>query len=556
MSKYSFPCGCEFEIVGEIDDGRPAIDFVPKIDKINLDCSRTWDLLGAGNTKGCFQLESRLGQSLAKKLKPKNMEQLSALVSIMRPGCLEAVRDGKTVTQHYIDRKNGVEEVSYFHPALKPALENTYGEMVYQEQAMRIARDIAGFTLGQADELRKAIGKKKPELMAKMKLLFIEGAKNLNIVDEEQAEQIFGWIEKSQRYSFNKAHGFSYALNAYLSAYTKAHFGRAFFTSYLGHAKGKMKPFMEIHELVQNAKTMGIEILSPDFRRLNKHFKLIDKKVYFGFFDMKGVGESAYKNILKQVENVEKLLGKTRDKWTWVDFLVHFSQSVNCTAINAVINSGALAYMGLGRTQMTYELGLYSKLTTREMEWVKTYIKHRDSSILTLEHLLKMMVSFPTGSKNPGACCSSEARRKQVRVLLDLLMEPPHSLKDTAEWIASIEHSLMGIAITCTAIDGCNIESANCTCQEFSSMVQGKQPIIIAAQIDKVNKIKTKTGKNKGAEMAFLTISDITGAVDNTVIFPNVYEEYKNLLFENNKVMIHGECGKENSFVINQIWQI
>lgn len=87
-------------------------------------------------------------------------------------------------------------------------------------------------------------------------------------------------------------------------------------------------------------------------------------------------------------------------------------------------------------------------------------------------------------------------------------------------------------------------------------MVQGKQPIIIAAQIDKVNKIKTKTGKNKGAEMAFLTISDITGAVDNTVIFPNVYEEYKNLLFENNKVMIHGECGKENSFVINQIWQI
>lgn len=557
MSKYSFPCGCSFEIVGESEDGRPTIIFEPQLDKINLECSRTWDLISDGNTKGVFQLESRLGQSLAKKLKPRSIEHLSALVSIMRPGCLEAVRDNKTVTQHYIDRKNGIEEVEYFHPALKSALEKTYGEMVYQEQAMKVARDIAGFTLGQADELRKAIGKKKPELMAKMKLLFIEGAKNLAIVDEEQAEQIFGWIEKSQRYSFNKSHAVSYAFNAYLSAYAKAHFGRAFFTSYLSYAKEKMHPFMEIHELIQNAKTMGIQILSPDFRRLNKHFKLIDKNVYFGFFDMKGIGESAYKSIVKHAESVEKEIGKSKDKWTWIDFLVYFSQTINSTAINAIINSGALSYMGLSRTQMGYELGLFSKLTTREMAWIKSYIKYKDTSVFTLENIFKMMLSFPVGSKTPGACCSSEPRFKQVKALLEMLINPPHSLKDTPEWIASIEHSLMGIAITCTAVEGCNIESANCNCQEFLAMNgENKQPIIIAAQIDKVNKIKTKTGKNKGAEMAFLTISDITGAVDNTVVFPDAFEECKNLLFETNKIMIHGELGKDNSYIVKQVWQI
>lgn len=173
-------------------------------ENIDLECEKTWKLISDGNTKGCFQLESRLGRSLAKKLKPSNIEELSALISIMRPGCLEAIRDGKSVTNHYIDKKNKLEDVDFFHDALKDILENTYGEMVYQEQAMEIAKKIAGFNLQEADMLRKAIGKKKPEEMMKIKKKFLSGSKKTNIVNKEQAEEIFNWIEKSQRYSFNK----------------------------------------------------------------------------------------------------------------------------------------------------------------------------------------------------------------------------------------------------------------------------------------------------------------------------------------------------------------
>ena len=130
MKNFEYPCGCTFEKIGENQ-----LTFDPS--KIqSFTCHRTWDLISSGNTKGCFQLESRLGRTMAKKLKPSNIEELAALISIMRPGCLEAVRDGKTVSNHYIDKKNGEESIDYFHPSLENILSNTYGEMVYQEQAM------------------------------------------------------------------------------------------------------------------------------------------------------------------------------------------------------------------------------------------------------------------------------------------------------------------------------------------------------------------------------------------------------------------------------------
>jgi DNA polymerase-3 subunit alpha len=198
--KYQYSCGCSFGL-----NDKNGLIFNPDINSINLDCSRTWNLISDGNTKGCFQLESRLGRSIAKKLKPENIEQLSALIAVLRPGSLEAIRDGKSVTNHYIDKKNGQETLDNFHPSLEPILNSTYGEMIYQEQAMEIAKVVAGFNLLEADMLRKAIGKKKPEEMAKVKSKFLEGSSSLGIITDNEAEQIFGWIEKSQRYSFNKS---------------------------------------------------------------------------------------------------------------------------------------------------------------------------------------------------------------------------------------------------------------------------------------------------------------------------------------------------------------
>lgn len=197
-----YSCGCSFPIVQHEPELR--IKFDPHVENINLACPLTWDLFAQGNTKGVFQLETRFGQQYSKQLKPENIEHLAGLMSILRPGCIESVRDGKNVAEHYILRKNGEEEVDYVHPSLKDILDETYGEMIYQEQSMRIAQEIAGFNLEEADILRKSIGKKKADLMAKVKGMFLEGCEKKGIVSKEVAEQIFGWIEKSQRYSFNK----------------------------------------------------------------------------------------------------------------------------------------------------------------------------------------------------------------------------------------------------------------------------------------------------------------------------------------------------------------
>ncbi|HAI40387.1 MAG TPA: DNA polymerase III subunit alpha, partial [Maribacter sp.] len=169
--------------------------------EVNFDDTQTWDLICSGRTKGVFQLESNLGKSWAKRVQPKNIEELSALISIIRPGTLKAIVDGKTMTQHFVDRKNGVEEITYLHSSLEPILKGTQGVLVYQEQSMQIAQQLAGFDLQEADNLRKAIGKKKADLMAKVKGSFLKGASKKGVVSDEVAEEIFSWIEKSSRYA-------------------------------------------------------------------------------------------------------------------------------------------------------------------------------------------------------------------------------------------------------------------------------------------------------------------------------------------------------------------
>jgi hypothetical protein len=175
------------------------------IDKVPFNDPEVWKLYHEGRTKGVFQLESNLGRSWAKKSKPNNIEELAGLISIIRPGTLKAKQGNKTMSQIYVDRKHGLEPTEYLHESLKDILSNTYGVLVYQEQAMRIAQKLAGFSETDADVLRKAIGKKKADLMGKVRKDFVIGCEKVGIVDAETADEIFGWIEKSVRYSFNKS---------------------------------------------------------------------------------------------------------------------------------------------------------------------------------------------------------------------------------------------------------------------------------------------------------------------------------------------------------------
>ena len=549
MSHLEFTCGCSFPLV----NGR--VQFNPSIESLQLDCQKTWNLISDGNTKGCFQLESRLGQSLAKKTKPKNINELAALVSIMRPGCMEAMVEGKSLTNHYIDRKHGKESVDYFHPALEEILKETYGILVFQEQSMQIAQKIAGFSLQEADVLRKAIGKKKTDVMAQVKKNFLEKSIKKGIVTKEQAEEIFSWIEKSQRYSFNKSHAVSYAINAYLSAYSKSHFSKQFFTSYLYYSKEKQRPHEQINELINNARLMNIEVYPPDLRRLNKNFRLEEEteKIYFGLSDVKSVGEAVINKIQNATKEVEDIIGVPKEQWSYPHFLFFFSTRITSSALKALISVGAISYINSNRTKTLYEYEIFSKFTNKEQEWLrKTLLENKQYAQKNILDIFKLMLEVPVGRK--GAIANKK-RAETVKDMIKSLESPPYPLEDMPEWIAGKEEFLLGVPITCTKVDACDISAANAVCRDIANKTAKDFPMV-AAQVNSSREVQIKNGPNRGDKMAFITVSDSTCAID-CVIFSENWRTYKDLLEEGNTVIINGSLDKrKESFVIEKVWQI
>ena len=528
---YTFDCGCKFRVLGANKEF-PSIEFNPTIENLNLECSKTWDLISSGNTKGCFQLESRLGQTMAKKLKPRSIEHLSGLISILRPGCLEAVRDGKTVSNHYIDKKNDKETVDYYHPVLKEPLEKSYGEMIYQEQAMEIARVVSGFNLQEADILRKAIGKKKADLMAEVKKSFMKGAKKQGLVDKETAEEIFGWIEKSQRYSFNKSHAVSYAMNAYLSAYSKAHFPKVFFASYLKFAKDKIDPQQEIKELVRNANEMDIVIHTPDIRQLNELFAIRDGKIYFGLTDIKGLGNSVFTKLMDIINTSNLQI----DKLSWYEMLYKILSNINSTAAKALISCGALDYFRKTRTEMLFEYEIFTSLTKKEIEKAGQII---DGGCVPLKSILSELITKKVNIK----------RQQIIGNLINTIDNPPYSLVDKIEWLSDSENTLLGTAITCSKLDSYNIDMTNTNCKDFKKTYK-TDDIILAAEVVSVNTTKTKTGKTPGLEMAFVTGEDQYGMLDSIIFFPETWEKYRPHIFDGNVLIFTGKKSKAKDSLI------
>lgn len=335
------------------------------INDIPLDCPATYRLISSGHTVGVFQLETNLGQEWAKKVRPDNMEELAALVALIRPGPLEA-----GLSQSYVDVKFGKRKADYLHPALKPILKSTYGQMTFQEQALKIVISLAGFNPVEADTLRKSIGKKLPELMASLKDKFVEGCQNHSHINKEIAEEIFGWIEKCQRYSFNLSHAISYAMISYATSWMKCHFPQEFFTSFLTYSQHKSDPKEEIYRLVQDARLFGVDILPPDIRRGNIHFKMIQKGVAFGLAHIRGVGASA----------IEKIITATRETpgtgslVTWGNFLSAVPSFHRNVGI-ALIKGGACDCYEMERSEMVRELEVILGTTAHDSTGKKVEVK-------------------------------------------------------------------------------------------------------------------------------------------------------------------------------------
>ena len=537
-----FSCGCEFQTD---ENGKPILDL--NVETLRLDCPHTWNMICEGNVKGIFQLESFLGKTFAKKVLPRSVEELADLISIVRPGVLESVIDGKSLTNHYIDRKHGKEDVTYIHPALESVLKSTYGILCYQEQAMEITKLLAKFTLQEADTLRKACGKKKADEMAKVKTMFLTKAKEIGIVSEAEAEEIFSWIEKSQRYSFNKSHAVSYAINGYLSAYCKAHFPREFFTSYLAFSRNESDFTAEVKELVDNAKLNGINVFPPDIRKRNINFKLYDDGIYCGLTNVKKVGQAVIHNLNESIKQKEKEINKEIGAWTWEEFLLHLSQNIKKDALQSLVGAGALAFFKKSRRRMLYEIEKLADLSDRDI----SFLLKMDGDNLIGK--LKVLANSEIGRGKP---LPSKKSKEKIDNLIKELESPPYSLEDSAVWISEAEQQAIGISLTCSKVDDCDQSSANCNVKDFLDGLGSF--IIMAVQVDEVKEHVIKQGKKKGEKMGFIKVSDSSCAMDGVILFPESWETCKEFLIEGNTVML---CGKRDektkeTLIVNKVWQI
>ena len=506
----------------------------------DFDDPDVWDLICEGRTKGVFQLESQLGRSWAKRVKPRNISELAALLSLIRPGCLKAISEGKSMTQHYVDRKANKDPVTYPDDSLEEILSETYGVLVYQEQSMRIAQKLAGFDLKDADQLRKAIGKKKADLMEKVKKSFLEGAEKQGFITKEVAEEIFGWIEKSNRYAFNKSHAVSYAINAYWSAYCKHYKPIEFYVSYLNHSDRKPDSQKELKELIVDAKSLDLETYPPRLQQLYTDFTANENTIFYGLRHIKNVGQKECEKIRDIEEDISE--------YSWLDVLINVIQKcrINKRAVISLISVGAFNGKNntISRQRMLYEFDSWKKLTATETKYICENYKN-----------YKTLADCVEGYIN-----SNKVNKRRLPTVIDImntLENPMYSLDDDVQTIAADEQKYMGCALTCSQVDGFHTNFSISMCKDVArGTIRNKTHL--AVQLNEVRPYKTKRGKNPGQTMAFIVAEDSSGVLDGITIFPEQYEQFKDLLIEENTVILSGEVSKKEntSIIVNKVTQI
>ncbi|NVM20978.1 MAG: DNA polymerase III subunit alpha [Desulfobacterales bacterium] len=305
--------------------------------KLDLADKKTFELLASARTTGVFQLESSGMKDLLARMKPACFEDIVALVALYRPGPLDS-----GMHDQFVERKNGRVPVTYILPELEPILKDTYGVILYQEQVMKIAGVLADYSMADADNLRKAMGKKIGEIMAQERERFLRRAKDKG-VDPEKAEKIFDLIEKFGRYGFNKAHSAAYAMIAFQTAYLKAHFPVEFMAAILTSEMGATE---EIVKYIAECRNQGIDILPPDINQGEMSFAVVEGAIRFGLAAVKNVGEGAIESILE----VRKENGTFKSLFDFCERIDH--RRVNRRVVESLIKCGAFDSTGAKRSQM------------------------------------------------------------------------------------------------------------------------------------------------------------------------------------------------------------
>jgi DNA polymerase-3 subunit alpha len=445
------------------------------------DDQASYELISSGNTTGIFQLESSGMKEMLVKLKPSCFEDVIAACALYRPGPL-----GSGMVDDFIERKHGRRKVVYDLPQLEPILKDTYGVIVYQEQVMQISRTLAGYSLGRADLLRRAMGKKDPAVMAKEKEPFLEGAK-ANGVDLKRAEAIFDLMAKFAEYGFNKSHSAAYALIAYQTAYLKAHYPVEFMAALLTCDMGNTD---KVVKNISDCREMGIEVVPPDVNGSDLSFRVLDNAIRFGLGAIKNVGEGAIESILESRES-----GPFTDIF---DFCERVDlRRVNKRVLEALIRSGSFDSTGSRRSQLM-------DILEDAMAYGQRVQAERESAQVSLfgdEH-------FAGGSATP---------------------RPP--LADLPEWDEklrlSFEKEALGFYVSGHPLNRYASEMRRLATAENAAIgdCPDKSQVKVCGLVAALKETMTK----KGDRMGFVTLEDLSGPIE-LVIFSELYQQVSELL--------------------------
>ncbi|HET7710621.1 MAG TPA: DNA polymerase III subunit alpha, partial [Thermoanaerobaculia bacterium] len=462
-----------------------------------LDDPEVFRLFQEGRTKGVFQFESGGMVDLLRKSRPTRFEDLAALNALYRPGALDA-----GMVDEYVKRKNGVSKARYLVPAMKEILEETYGVIVYQEQVMQIAQAVAGYSLGQADLLRKAMGKKDKAIMEAERVQFVAGAAARGY-EKKKANEIFDYIEPFARYGFNKSHSVAYALVAYQTAWLKVHHPRHFMAALM---TSEMDRTDNVVKFIQEAKSLGIDVLPPDVNESDYSFTVVGQNIRFGLGAVKGVGESAIESIL----SARRAVGRFSS-------LLQFCEEVDLRACNkkvleALIKSGSFDFLRTSRR------ALYEQLEPTA-----------DSAQRSKDEKERGQHSLFGGPAPLGRVSETRPPSPSVSVPEWTDEEKLRYEKETLGFYVS-GHPLNRYAeeIRLFATPGVTTESLH---QHVDDVVN------IGGIVSQLKRNKIKKGPNEGKLMAKFILDDQFGSVD-VVVFSDLFAKYAKWLEDGLAVLL------------------
>lgn len=472
-----------------------------ELDKIPLDDKKTFELLASGDTSGVFQLESAGMRRVARSLRPSQFSDITAMVALFRPGPMDLI-------PQFIEGKHASDTIQYPHESLEPILKETYGVMVYQEQILQIANVMAGYSLGEADILRRAIGKKKKKLLDENKKIFVDNSVEKGY-EKAVAEKVWEYIEAFANYGFNKAHAASYAMIAYQTAYLKSNFPVEYMTALMSveSASTSTTRDTKISSAIENCKNMGLVILPPDINKSDDDFtieehsdSLQNRAIRLGFNAVKHVGSAAIQNILEVRGSVGKFNSLTQ-------FIAKTDgRKVNKSSLEALIKVGALDEFGTRSSML------------ENLESIRNTASQLQSSLEGQDMLFQGVIN----------------EDETLQDNFPKLDEYPK------QELLSFEKELLGIYLTDHPMAHAlkSVERrATKTIAELDHTIHNEQIFLFGGVISQIREVSTR---KSGKSMAFLTLEDRTGKIP-VVVFPKLYEQEKNILLPESVVLIKGK---------------